>query len=55
MFLWLRRPLPPNPLAIYSMKRIALANSQILVLLEYLPYALPAFQSLINADTFLPL
>ena len=54
-FLWLRCLLPPNPLAINSIKRIALSSSQVLALLEFFPYALSFSQSVINADIFLPL
>ena len=51
IFLWLCR-LPPDPLAIYSMKRIALTSSQGLTLLGFLPYAIFFSQSLINAVIF---
>ena len=49
--------LPPAPkpisyLPVYSMKQIALASSQGLVLLGFFPYALSFSQSLINADIY---
>ena len=51
IFLRLHR-LASNPLAIYSMKRIALASSQALALLGFFPCALSFFQSLIKAKFF---
>ena len=48
--------MPPNPysyLPVYIIKRIALASSQGLALLGFLPYTLSFSQSLINADIFL--
>ena len=50
-FPWLRC-LPPDPLAIYSMKRITLVSSQDLILLGFFRYAILFFQSLINVDIF---
>ena len=48
--------LVPDPLAIYSIKRIALASSQGLALLGFFPHAISFSQSLINnADIFSPL